>query len=162
MKLEKILRKVVPLSAMGTLAIVAYGCGGEEGETVVQETVGGLYNGAFEVTEDPQDKVLPEDETGEITVPVIPLNSDESYIQVGLFEWHDFKHNSDGSIDDKWSDIYGVNTFEIKGKIADGNLNLDACVDVIDFWTSAEYRICWKLNAEKQTDYVPENAELGL
>lgn len=114
-----------------------------------------MYDGTFKVTEDPQDMVYPEDEQGDISVGVLPLDSENKYVKVGLFEWHDYERSQDGKIDDAWNDLFG-DTFHVYGKITDnGKMDLDASVDAFDPWTNTQYFINWKVDCQKQ-EYVPE------
>ncbi|MBU4242226.1 MAG: hypothetical protein KKA65_03955 [Nanoarchaeota archaeon] len=148
----KKLKEIISGSIFGlALATVPISGCGQEGI----ETIGGLYPSTYEVTRDEKDIIPMKDEIGEMEIPVITLNKDESYIRLGLFEWHDFERK-DGLIEDVWTDLLGFNTFDIKGNIADGNLSLDACYEFIDLFSGEKFSACWNIQGFKQMEYLPQ------
>jgi len=164
MSLERILSKVRTgvrntLLGLALAVLPAYsGCGTEPDEVVYKETRGGLYTGTFVVTEDPQHMILPVDLTGDIEVPVIPLDDQEKNYLIGVFDWQEYELNEQGQTDTLWFNAYDNATYHVWGTISQGKLNLDASMDGVAPWNNGEFYVEWHLDGEKQNEY-PEGGQ---
>jgi len=112
--------------------------------------VSGTYSTTYVVTEDPDNRVAPEDETGGYDLPVYTL-ADPDTLEFSIFESKEYARDpTSGWVSNTWAGgPYGGDTFDVSGTIYNnGTLDLDATLD-IDNWNGTFSRIKWHLEGAK-------------
>lgn len=121
------------LFGLAVAASPMYGCGDEN--PPCYENVCGIYNIAYNVVEEePDDILLPEEETGEFELDVLRINQNK--IKFGIFEpkEYDYDPNSGDITCKKWGvgGWYGETAdYEVCGNVQKGHIDLDATVDIV-------------------------------
>lgn len=144
------MKKLLTTILAGAMVWGLAGCGEE-----VERPVADKYVGVYKVVEDLGDNVLPKDEKGDLEIHVLPLDSGD--VNMSISGWHnygdiekDFKYSNEGYVEGNWSyrDV-NITSFYVDGVIYDDRINLDACVEHLNFQKNYKYLIEWELKGIK-------------